>query len=228
MALGFQGQYLVLAEKAESRRIGTHTDRNSSVGMQVQDWVKTSGSHSVVPGPAGPAGSPPPEELLDVQNLSDQKSWAWGPAVCPEQAFHVVRLQVTDHWSRCKEERLDSQLLVNAQVIHGLCGEIQTPTIQGVDLFIVGRPSYFFIFNIRCTRCVESDTVDLPQDSVVLLSWISSPSTLCSLVNRLTYVSGGWQMLGLYLGLYYRVKLSDLNGVWNHDLGPVLYYNQLS
>lgn len=72
-------------------------------------------------------------------------------------------------------------------------------------------------------------TLDLPLDSVVLSSWICSPSTLSGVVSSpTTCVWGGWQVLGLFLELYNKVKLSDLDGVWNHDLGPMLHYNQLS
>lgn len=34
---------------------------------------------------------------------------------------------------------------------------------------------------------------------------------------------GGWPKPSLEL--YYKAKLSVLNGVWNHDLGPVLHCN---
>lgn len=55
-----------------------------------------------------------------------------------------------------------------------LRGEVRTLTERGIGLFIVGQSSYLFMSKIRGTRSVESHTVDLSLDSVVLLSWICS------------------------------------------------------
>lgn len=87
---------------------------------------------------------------------------------------------------------------LRAQVIHGSLGEIRTLAEWGIGLFTVRQP--FYLPLTSDAPDLLKVTLDLPLDSVVLSSWISSASTLSGLVNRPTaYVWGGWQMLGPYL-----------------------------
>lgn len=90
--------------------------------------------------------------------------------------------------------------------------------------------AFFFLFicNIRCTRPVEGNAGPAIGLSCPLVMDFQSFHSLWPGEQPPTCVWGRWQVLGLYLELYNKVKLSDLDGVWNHDLGPMLHYNQLS
>ena len=107
------------------------------------------------------------------------------------------------------------------EIIHGLLSEVQALSKQGVGLFIVGQPLCLFVI---------PDAPDLLKAALWTYHWTQLPVAEDFQFFRSLQPGGqgGWQMRGLFSGLQYKVKLSDLNGVWNHDLGPVLHYNQLS